>query len=220
VEFLMSEIESNDRAGVKAAIDALGEAASTCVACDLYKTRTKVVFGYGNPLSPMMIIGEGPGATEDATGLPFVGRAGKLLDECLRAAGLKREFVYIANVVKCRACIIEGKRVSNRPPAPQEIETCVPLWLEKQIDVIKPKVILCLGSPSANAIIHKNFKITQERGQWFESKYAPNVMAGLHPAFILRKSGSELDEAKATLVSDITNAKNRAKEAKLADKLT
>ena len=208
----MSDSQKLSREEREALIAPVGEAASKCVACPLHLTRTKVVFGVGNPASPMMIVGEGPGANEDATGLPFVGRAGKLLDECLHDAGLKREFIYITNVVKCRACLVEGQRVMNRPPAPEEIETCVPLWLEKQIEIIRPRVILCLGSPSANALIHKNFRITQERGKWFESRFAPNIMAGLHPAFILRKHGPEFHEARSTLVADITAAKNRAKE--------
>jgi len=217
----MSEpIELGSPADKQNKIDLLAEEASGCKACDLNLTRTKVVFGYGNPSSPLMLVGEGPGANEDATGLPFVGRAGKLLDECLREAGMKREHVYITNVVKCRACLIEGRSVRNRPPTPEEVGTCVSLWLEKQVAVIQPLVILCIGAPSANSIIHKNYRITQERGQWQESRFARYAMATLHPAYILRLQGEEYDRARATLIDDVTAAKEKAKAAKKEPKPT
>ncbi|HEX5324696.1 MAG TPA: uracil-DNA glycosylase [Capsulimonadaceae bacterium] len=201
-------------------IQQIGEKAANCTACDLHLHRTKVVFGIGNPASPLMLVGEGPGATEDTMGEPFVGRAGKLLDECLQAAGMKREHVYITNVVKCRASLEEGGRIKNRPPTPFEVGTCVPLWLEKQIEVIQPFVILCLGAPSANAIIHKNFKITQDRGKWFESRFVRYAMAALHPAFILRQEGDPFKSARQSLVDDLTAAKEKAIAAKKEPKAT
>ena len=96
---------------------------------------------------------------------------------------------YLTNVVKCRATLIENGRVQNRPPRAEEVGVCVPLWLEKQIAIVQPSVILCIGAPAANAVIHRSFKITQERGQWLESKYARYAMAALHPAYILRQEG-------------------------------
>lgn len=209
----MSEKPQASKEEKIAQIAELGQAASDCTACPLHLNRTKVVFGVGNPGSPLMLVGEGPGANEDATGIPFVGRAGKLLDEALHDAGMKREHVYIANTVKCRACVVEGRSVRNRPPTPEEVGTCVPLWLEKQIAVIQPRVILTLGSPAANAVIHKNFRITQERGQWFESQFAPYAIAALHPAYILRQHGDEFDRLRATLIDDLTAAKQKAKQA-------
>lgn len=194
--------------------------AAVCPACDLSETRTKVVFGDGNPDSPLMLIGEGPGATEDATGLPFVGRAGQLLDECLRDAGMLRKHVYITNVVKCRPTLEEGGRIKNRAPRTDEIGVCVPLWLEKQIAIIQPSVILCLGAPSANTIIHRNFKMTQERGQWFESKYARYAIAALHPAYILRQQGEAFTQSRQTLVDDLIAARDKAKQAKSEPKTT
>jgi uracil-DNA glycosylase family 4 len=148
----------------------MGESARSCTACSLSRTRTKVVFGVGNPNSPLLLVGEGPGANEDAIGEPFVGRAGKLLDECLYNAGMKRSHVYITNIVKCRASIIEAGRIKNRVPTSDEIGTCIPLWLEKQIAAMSPLVILCIGSPAANALIHKDFKIMQERGKFMQGK--------------------------------------------------
>src|SRR5579871_3391858 len=113
-------------------IAALAEQASVCTACALSKTRTKVVFGEGNPEGPMMVIGEGPGQTEDETGRPFVGRAGVLLDACLKENGITRKHIYVCNVVRCRACNHEGGRVMNRAPLQEEIDACSP-WLEQTI---------------------------------------------------------------------------------------
>jgi len=198
----------------------MAQQASVCPACDLSETRTKVVFGDGNADSPLMLVGEGPGMNEDATGLPFVGRAGKLLDECLREAGMLRKHIYLTNVVKCRATLEEAGRIKNRPPRADEVGVCVPLWLEKQIAVIQPLVILCLGAPAANAIIHRNFKMTQERGQWFESKYVGHAMAALHPAYILRQEGEAYDQARQTLIDDLMAARDKAKTAKAEPKTT
>lgn len=198
----------------------MAQQASECPACDLSLTRTKVVFGDGNPDSPLMLIGEGPGMNEDATGVPFVGRAGQLLEECLREAGMLRRHVYITNVVKCRATLEEMGRIKNRPPRADEVGACVPLWLEKQIAVIQPAAILCLGAPAANAVIHKNFKMTQERGQWFESKYTRHAMAALHPAYILRQEGDAYHVARQLLIDDLIAARDRAKQAKSEPKMT
>jgi uracil-DNA glycosylase family 4 len=196
------------------AIEAMGEDASTCTACDLAKSRTKVVFGVGKPSSPLMLVGEGPGATEDALGEPFVGRAGVLLDECLYEAGMTRAHIYLTNIVKCRACIEQNGRIQNRVPAPAEIDTCVPLWLQKQIDVIQPLVICAIGAPAANVIIHANFRITKERGQFFDSKFAPYSIAALLPAYILRQEGDDHRRARQTLVDDLRAAKEKAIAAK------
>jgi len=195
-------------------VDALRERASTCVSCDLHLTRTNVVFGEGNPLSPLMIVGEGPGENEDRTGRPFVGRAGTLLDECLRECGMLRKHVFITNVVRCRPTIEEGGRLKNRPPRTEEAATCVNLWLEPTISAIQPLVILCLGAPAANTIIRKGFRIMHERGQFFESKYARYAIAGLHPAYILRQEGGAYDQARLSLVQDIEAARKKVIDAK------
>ncbi|MBC8101101.1 MAG: uracil-DNA glycosylase [Cytophagales bacterium] len=193
----------------------LAEKASVCVACDLCESRTNVVFGEGNANSPLVIVGEGPGENEDKTGRPFVGRAGKLLDECLRECGMLRRHVYITNVVRCRPTETdETGRVKNRPPRADEASTCINLWLEPTLTVIEPLVILCLGSPAANAIIKKGFKMMQERGRFFDSKYARYAIAGLHPAYILRQQGEAYDEARASLVKDIEAARLKVVEAK------
>lgn len=184
-----------------------------CRKCGLCETRTSVVFGEGNPNTPLVLIGEGPGATEDQTGRPFVGRAGQLLDQALRENGITRKHVYICNVLKCRASLIDGKSVKNRAPSPEEIRTCLP-WLQAQLEIIKPLVILSLGAPSANQMIHKDFRMTKERGLFFETQYAKFAIAALHPAYVLRQHGEPFEEARASLVRDIAAARQRVIELK------
>ena len=186
---------------------------SECTRCELANTRRNVVFGEGNPNAPLMIIGEGPGMHEDATGRPFVGRAGALLDEALAACRISRQHVFICNVLKCRACITENGRTRNRPPMPAEIETCTP-WLEKQIAIMQPMVILSLGAPSAKFIIKKDFKMTQERGIFYPTKYAKYAIAALHPAYILRQAGTTYDGGKSLLIADIEAARKKVIDAK------
>jgi len=200
-------------------IEQLRLSALDCERCELAQTRTNVVFGEGNPETPLVIVGEGPGENEDATGRPFVGRAGALLDEVLRENGLTRKHIYIANVIKCRACIMENGRTRNRPPGALEISSCLP-WLEKQLAIIQPLVVLCLGAPSANSIIHRDFKMTQERGIVFESRFARVAMAALHPAYVLRQAGEGYASTRRQLSEDIANARRQVIEAKKAPKLT
>ncbi len=198
----------------------IADEASVCTRCDLSATRTKVVFGEGNPEAPLVFVGEGPGQQEDATGRPFVGRAGALLDECLRECGMTRKHVYICNIVKCRASFVEAGRVQNRAPRPEEIEACSD-WLDRQLTAIKPLVIVCLGSPSANTLIHKGFRIMQERGQWFTtSRYARYIMAALHPAFILRQEGPAYEANRRTLIEDIESARRKVIEARKEPPMT
>lgn len=184
-----------------------------CQACSLAKTRNRVVFGVGNPEAPLVLIGEGPGQNEDATGTPFVGRSGVLLDECLREQGITRKHIYICNVIRCRACLYQAGRLQNRPPTQEEVKACQP-WLEQTLQIIQPLVILCLGAPSANTIIHRNFRMTSERGVWYESKYARHTMASWHPAYILRLEGEAYEAARRELVRDIEEARKRVILAK------
>jgi uracil-DNA glycosylase len=220
IENLPAEIESPAEGETKAErLAVVAAAASVCTACGLAKTRTQVVFGEGNPEAPLMLIGEGPGQNEDATGRPFVGRSGVLLDECLRENGITRKHIYLTNVVRCRACVVEAGRLKNRPPTPEEANACNP-WLTKTIEIVQPLVILCLGAPSASSIIHRNFKMGQERGQWFETKYTRYAMAAWHPAYILRLEGEAYESARRTLVEDIAAARLKVIEAKKEPKMT
>ncbi|MCC2671267.1 MAG: uracil-DNA glycosylase, family 4 [Armatimonadetes bacterium] len=185
-----------------------------CQRCGLARTRTNVVFGEGNPAAPLVFVGEGPGENEDATGRPFVGRAGKLLDEVLRRNGMTRNHVYICNVIKCRAADLQNGRWLNRPPTAEEIAACNP-WLEQQLGTIKPLVVVCLGAPAANTVIHKGFRITSERGRWFTNSHlAPWTTAVFHPAYVLRLQGPAYDAALDTLIEDIGNARRKVIEVK------
>ncbi|MGA8265094.1 MAG: uracil-DNA glycosylase [Ignavibacteriaceae bacterium] len=158
-------------------LEELDKLICNCQKCSLGATRNKFVFGTGNLNADAMCIGEGPGADEDAQGLPFVGRAGRLLTDILKAINFSREEVYIANVVKCRP-------PGNRTPLPVEMDTCLP-YLKKQIELIKPKVILCLGLTAAQAILKKKDSLTNMRGKIFDFENA-KVMVTYHPAALLR----------------------------------
>ncbi len=148
-----------------------------CTRCKLHSTRHKIVFGDGNPKAELVFVGEGPGADEDAQGLPFVGRAGKLLTQMIEAMGLQRKDVYICNVVKCRP-------PENRQPEEDEVSTCSPFLL-RQIDAIAPKVIVCLGAVAAKTLLQTNRGISQFRGEWLEFR-GRKLLATYHPAYLLR----------------------------------
>lgn len=155
----------------------LHEECLQCQKCPLWETRTNVVFGVGNPDSPILIIGEGPGEQEDLQGEPFVGAAGKLLDDMLQLIGLDRSKLYIANIVKCRP-------PRNRDPLKEEQEACMP-WLEQQMARMQPQVILCLGRVAAQRMIRPDFKITQDHGKWYRQGNT-RLMAIYHPSALLR----------------------------------
>ena len=183
----------------------LSSEAQSCTGCALAERRRNVVFGEGNPESPLVLVGEGPGDNEDATGRPFVGRAGQLLDKALLDNGLTREHIYICNVVKCRACDWSTGKPVNRAPTDEEVAACRQ-WLEPQLKAIGPKVILCIGGPSAKSLIRKDFKITEERGKYFRTDLAKTAIATLHPAYILRNQSARNDGGYGLLVADIAKA--------------
>lgn len=158
-------------------LSALKSECLSCRECPLWETKTNLVFGVGNPDAEVMFIGEGPGEQEDLKGEPFVGRAGKLLDDMLEMIDLDRSKVYIGNIVKCRP-------PKNRDPLPNEQDACRH-WLDEQLNIIDPKIIICLGRIAATAIIRPDFKITRERGQWFDVD-GRMCMAIYHPAALLR----------------------------------
>ena len=151
-----------------------------CVGCELGATRTNLVFGVGNERADVMFIGEGPGEQEDLQGEPFVGRAGKLLDDMLELIGLDRSRVYIANMVKCRP-------PHNRDPLSEEQEACSE-WLQRQLDLIRPRIIVCLGRIAAMRFLGPDFKITRQHGQW-TVRDGVRIMALYHPAALLRDPG-------------------------------
>ena len=183
-------------------LDELYSKICNCQNCALGKTRTKFVFGVGNPNADAMLIGEAPGHDEDLQGEPFVGRAGKLLNDILKAVNFKREEVYIANILKCRP-------PNNRDPLPLEMETCIP-YLHKQIELIRPKVILCLGRVAANGLLGKKLSLGQLRESTYEFD-GIKVLATYHPAALLRnpnwKRGCWEDVQKFRKLHDELTAK-------------
>jgi DNA polymerase len=165
-------------------LEQLNKMICNCTKCVLHKGRNKFVFGSGNPNAEVMVIGEGPGAEEDKQGLPFVGRAGQLLTDILKAIKFSRDEVFIGNIVKCRP-------PDNRTPLPEEMETCIP-YLAKQIELIKPKLILCLGLTAAKGLLKKKDSLTSLRGQVFEYE-GIKTMVTFHPAALLRNPNWKKD---------------------------
>jgi DNA polymerase len=160
-----------------ASLEAIREDLGECIRCKLHEHRTNIVFGEGAPDARIVFVGEGPGADEDATGRPFVGRAGQLLDKIIAAIGLKREEVYISNIVKCRP-------PGNRTPERDEVATCEQ-FLFRQLALIRPKVIVALGSPAFQTLVRTKESITRARGEWREWN-GIMVMPTFHPAYLLR----------------------------------
>jgi DNA polymerase len=171
-----------------------------CTACTLHETRTNCVFGYGNPNADIMFVGEAPGEQEDLSGVPFVGRAGQLLDKFLCAVDIKREDVYIANILKCRP-------PKNRDPLPAEEDECIE-YLREQVRLVRPKVIVCLGRIAAMRLIKPDYKITQEHGTWVE-KGDFAMTAVFHPAALLRDP-----RRKEDMLNDMKAIKKRLDESK------
>lgn len=165
-------------------LETMREAALACMKCPpLAESRTQVVFGVGNPKAELMFVGEAPGADEDVQGEPFVGRAGQLLTKIIQAMGYTRDDVYIANVLKCRPDMPKGAP-GNRKPTREEMNTCLP-WLERQIELIQPKVMVALGATALEGLLGETRSVSGLRGKWLEFRGIP-VMATYHPAYLLR----------------------------------
>ena len=164
--------------------------AKLCKACDLYKQGTQTVFGEGPARADVMLVGEQPGDAEDLAGHPFVGPAGKLLDKALEEAGLDRREVYVTNVVKHFKWEPRGKRRIHAKPNSAEIAACRP-WLETEIAIVKPHILVCLGATAAQALLGRTFRVSRERGTFVPSSLAPLVMATVHPSSILRAPDDE-----------------------------
>ena len=171
-------------------LPSLKEAAADCQACDLWKKGTQTVFGDGRSRSKVMFVGEQPGNEEDLTGKPFVGPAGRLFDSALEEAGIDRKQTYVTNVVKHFKWEPRGKRRIHKKPNAQEISACRP-WLEAEIALVKPKIIVALGATAAQALLGPKFRVTKQRGEFIESTLAPYVMATVHPSSILRAPDDE-----------------------------
>jgi uracil-DNA glycosylase family protein len=157
-----------------------------CRACPLWKHATQTVFGEGAAPAPLMLVGEQPGDQEDLQGRPFVGPAGRILDEALEAAGIERDAAYVTNVVKHFKWTARGKRRIHAKPSWAEAAACRP-WLDAELELVRPRVLVCLGATAAQALLGRQFRVTRQRGEWIESDLAEHVTATIHPSAILRQ---------------------------------
>lgn len=185
-----SETSAADFFPERKSLKAFREAAAGCKGCDLWERGTQTVFGEGARHAEVMFIGEQPGNEEDLTGHPFVGPAGRLFNEALTEAGIDRRKTYVTNVVKHFKWEPRGKRRIHKKPNAREISACHP-WLEAEITLVKPNVIVCLGATAAQALLGPKFKVSKQRGKFIESTLAPYIMATVHPSSILRAPDDE-----------------------------
>jgi uracil-DNA glycosylase family protein len=191
-------------------LDELREAAKSCRRCDLWKTGTQTVFGEGSPDAELVLVGEQPGDQEDLAGRPFVGPAGRLLDKALEEAGIDRNRTYVTNVVKHFKWQPRGKRRIHQKPNAAEIGACRP-WLDAELSLLKPKVLVCLGATAAQALLGRQFRVSKQRGVPVESDLAPVVMATVHPSSILRSDDREAE--MALFVEDLRRAADALRAA-------
>jgi uracil-DNA glycosylase len=204
-------VDESERARRRELLERAAVVAGACRRCAIGYERRNNVYGEGDPCAQLMVIGEGPGETEDELGRPFVGRAGQLLDRMLAAIGLPRESVYICNTVKCRPTIPGPNGLRNRAPDQQEMENCRP-FLDEQIEIVAPKVILALGSPAAKSFLGRDFAITRMRGQWYIGPREIPLMVTFHPAYILRQTGGEIEAVKRLVWNDLKAVRTRLDE--------
>jgi uracil-DNA glycosylase len=209
-----SQISAISLASTANSIAQLRQAAAGCTACDLWKSATQTVFGKGPAKAKMMLVGEQPGDQEDRAGHPFVGPAGKLLDDALAQAGIDRADVYITNVVKHFkwAAPERGKRRIHKKPNSIEIRACR-AWLDAELRIVRPRIVVCLGASAAQSLLGKDFSVTRQRGQLIDSNLAPYVTATVHPSSILRApDDASRHQQMRAFVADLT------KIARLAQK--
>jgi uracil-DNA glycosylase len=185
-------------------LTALRAAAANCRGCHLWNRGTQTVFGEGPADARVMMIGEQPGHEEDLAGRPFIGPAGRLLDRALAAAGVARDDVYVTNAVKHFKWEPRGKRRIHAKPNQMEIAACMP-WLQAELDLVKPDVVVCLGATAAQALLGPRFRVTKQRGQWLSAPRAPRVLATVHPSSILRAPDEEARQREFdALVADLS----------------
>jgi DNA polymerase len=185
-----------------ATLDELKDAAAGCEACDLHLTGTQTVFGEGPKQAKVMMVGEQPGDYEDRVGQPFVGPAGKLLDRAMADAGIDRSTVYVTNVVKHFKWTGKGKKRIHSTPNQREIRACRP-WLDSEIELVRPDVLVALGATAAKALLGSDFRVTMHRGEFVQSELAPFVIATVHPSSILRAEDEDRDQQMAAFVADL-----------------
>lgn len=194
-------VSARDYLPARRTLPALRQAAARCEGCPLHEFATQAVFGDGPASAPLMLVGEQPGNEEDLQGEPFVGPAGQLLDRALEQAGISREQAYVTNVVKHFKWVARGNRRLHQKPNAREIGACLP-WLQSELELIRPQILVCLGASAAQALLGKAFRVTERRGQWLESELAPYVTATVHPSSILRARGDDQRHRELQLFVD------------------
>lgn len=175
--------------------DSLEKAASGCRGCDIYKNASQTVFGEGPADAEIVFVGEQPGDEEDVGGHPFIGPAGRLFNKALADVGIDRERAYVTNAVKHFKWKPQGKRRLHEKAKASEVEACLP-WLAAELEVVNPRILVCLGATAAQALLGKNFRVTKERGLWLDSPMAEKVIATVHPSSILRAYDAESRESQ------------------------
>lgn len=177
--------------------------AADCRACPLWQTGTQTVFGEGAADAEVLLVGEQPGDQEDRAGRPFVGPAGRVLDEALELAGIDRSTTYVTNAVKHFKWTARGKRRIHAKPSWSEVSACHP-WLQSELEVVRPSVVVCLGATAAQALLGRQFRVTKQRGEWVDSDLAEHVTATIHPSAVLRmRTDEERHEEMARFVDDL-----------------
>jgi uracil-DNA glycosylase len=197
-------------------MDVLRTQALTCPGCPNLDTRLQVVFGEGNVQAKVVLVGQGPGVVEEQTGRPFAGPAGRLLDQALTEVGLEREQLWLTNVIKCRAVKSEKGRMVDRAPSAAELKACRP-WLERELAILQPAIIVCIGVPSAKALIDKKFKLSEEHGQLREGPDGSRRIAVFHPAYVLRLRGVDQQAYERTWRALVDDLRLVAEMAKVID---
>lgn len=180
--------------------------AQGCVRCDLSRTRRQVVFGVGAPRARLLVLGEGPSEMDDRSGEPFSGPSGQLLETWFTRLGLRRDEIWLTNVVRCRPAAPVNGRLRNRPPSDTEATACR-LWLDTEIGLVRPAILLALGGTAGKALLGKGFKITQERGRWHPGPHGSAIITTFHPAYLLRLEDEALARAEATINADLDAVK-------------
>jgi uracil-DNA glycosylase len=197
-------------------LEKIRASAARCRACHLYESATQTVFGEGDPRAEVVMVGEVPGDREDVEGKPFVGPAGKVLDTALERAGIDRDLVYLTNVVKHFKWRPRGKRRIHQKPNAEEIAACRQ-WLDAELELIQPRVLVCLGATAAQALLGRQFRVTRQRGEFVESPLAPLVTATVHPSSILRAPDEAArQEAMEDFVADLTKVASTLKTGEQA----
>ncbi|MGH9173684.1 MAG: UdgX family uracil-DNA binding protein [Vicinamibacterales bacterium] len=204
-------IDLSPEADTARRIAAVRDKARDCARCPLFEIGTQTVFGCGPVDAQLMFIGEAPGQQEDESGTPFVGKAGQVFAEALAEAGIDRERVYVTNAVKHRPWVRSpsGRR-KNRPPKQSEINACAP-WLDRELEIVAPRIICCLGAVAAKRILGRSFRLMEQRGEWFETEAGQDVLATVHPSFVMLQRPEARELWMETLVADLRDAAERSR---------